>query len=140
MKWYAIFLTGIFSIFFLIIFFFIKAPQAASSDHFDKAFSAQLEASDIPKTLQTPENLAAGKLLFITSCEHCHGGHGQGTPKGPDLSDSVWIHGKGSYADIVSVIQDGVEQSTMIAWSNRFRKSDIELIAAYVRALQKGAQ
>jgi mono/diheme cytochrome c family protein len=46
-------------------------------------------------------------------CFACHGPEGKGGI-GPDLTDSVWIHSKGTYDEIVKQVTTGVtlEQST----------------------------
>lgn len=41
-------------------------------------------------------------------CGVCHGDDGRGTEDGPDLTDGVWIHGSGTYADILGMVRHGV--------------------------------
>ena len=57
------------------------------------------------------EALAEGQALFRGLCSGCHGGAGRGG-KGPDLTDSRWIHGNKD-ADIARVIREGVPKTTM---------------------------
>jgi len=54
--------------------------------------------------------LARGRSLFLGSanCQECHGTDGTGTDLGPNLADSVWLHGTGSYEMIVFLVTHGV--------------------------------
>src|SRR5262245_32378191 len=64
-----------------------------------------------PAASPVPEDLAEGQALFRGLCSGCHGGAGRGG-KGPDLTDSRWIHG-GTDDAIARVIREGVPKSTM---------------------------
>lgn len=111
-----------------------SAPHRGAS--FTPQQQAMLNATDIPKELQTEEALATGKVLFLTHCEYCHGLQGQGTRKAPNLTDKRWIHGDGSFNSMVDIIKNGVPNTTMLNWSSRLREPDIKLITAYVRAMR----
>ncbi|MGC1387005.1 MAG: c-type cytochrome [Steroidobacteraceae bacterium] len=44
------------------------------------------------------------------ACTGCHGANASGTPLGPDLADTQWLWGSGSYASISKTITSGVPQ------------------------------
>jgi mono/diheme cytochrome c family protein len=95
----------------------------------------------------TPERIAEGKKLFNEgTCITCHGPNGDGTTRGPPLSDKNWLHGGGSFAAISSIIREGVNQSDMIdnyrqpmpaRGGDRMNLTDPQVaqLAAYVYAL-----
>lgn len=57
----------------------------------------------------TPAMVTQGAAIFKGPgmCTVCHGADGRGGV-GPNLTDSVWIHSKGSYEEIVQQITAGV--------------------------------
>ncbi len=67
--------------------------------------AAQAEPPDL-----SDSTLARGRSLFLGSanCQECHGTDGTGTDLGPNLADSVWLHGTGSYEMIVFLVTHGV--------------------------------
>ena len=63
----------------------------------------------------TREMLALGDRIFHgqvggATCTGCHGANAKGTPLGPDLTDTHWLWGDGSYAAISKTITAGVPQ------------------------------
>jgi glucose/arabinose dehydrogenase/mono/diheme cytochrome c family protein len=63
----------------------------------------------------TQEMVALGDRIFHgqvggATCTGCHGAGGAGTPLGPDLTDSKWLWGDGSYSGIAKTITSGVPQ------------------------------
>lgn len=93
--------------------------------------------SEAKKSL-TPEQqaaLAEGQALFRGLCSGCHGGAGRGG-KGPDLTDTRWIHGDKD-ADIVRVIRDGVPKTTMKKLGESLKEGQIAKVVLYVRSLAR---
>ena len=64
----------------------------------------------------TPAAIAAGKQLFLGEglCMACHGADAKGS-LGPNLTDQTWLHGAGTYPEIVARVLSGVpsEQSKL---------------------------
>jgi mono/diheme cytochrome c family protein len=63
----------------------------------------------------TKEMLALGDRIYHgqvggATCTGCHGANAKGTPLGPDLTDTQWLWGDGSYAAIAKIITTGVPQ------------------------------
>jgi mono/diheme cytochrome c family protein len=62
----------------------------------------------------TPAQIALGDSVFHGragggTCAVCHGQDAKGTTGlAPDLTDAKWLHGDGSYAFIVGIVQQGV--------------------------------
>lgn len=79
--------------------------------------------------------LAEGQALFRGLCSGCHGGAGRGG-KGPDLTDSRWIHGD-TDADIARVIRDGVPKTTMKKLGESLKEEQIKKLVAYIRSLAR---
>jgi mono/diheme cytochrome c family protein len=77
-------------------------------------------AADATATLPAPPGatkamVALGDRIFHgqvggATCTGCHGGDAKGTPLGPDLTDTEWLWGDGSYASIAKTITSGVPQ------------------------------
>src|SRR4051812_18414897 len=64
-------------------------------------------AARVPAAV-TPAAVALGDSVFhTTSCYRCHGAAARGTPRGPNLTDTTWIHIDGSYDAIVSLVTTG---------------------------------
>ena len=79
--------------------------------------------------------LAEGQALFRGLCSGCHGGMGRGG-KGPDLTDSRWLHGDKD-EDIARVIKNGVPGTTMKKLGESLKEKQIAVIIAYVRSLAR---
>src|ERR1700693_730345 len=60
-----------------------------------------------------------GASIFRLHCAQCHGSQGRGsTSLGvPDLTDSDWLYGEGSVADIERVISYGIRSNNPKAWN-----------------------
>ncbi len=78
----------------------------------------------------TPATVAAGKEIFQQNCVGCHGADGQGGI-GPNLTDTVWIHG-GTKADILHTITVGVPEKGMPTWGQMIGPDKVAKVAAYV--------
>ena len=95
----------------------------------------------------TDSSIAVGRELFngMAGCSGCHGQGGTGTPAGPDLTDSAWLHGDGSYEMIVKVVTHGVTRyesskgrpMPMRGWVP-IDDGEIRAVAAYVWSLGTG--
>ena len=64
---------------------------------------------------RSPQQVALGDSIFHGqvaggTCTACHGQDAKGTAVGPDLTDSEWLNGDGSYDFLVKVITNGVPQ------------------------------
>jgi len=52
-----------------------------------------------------------GKIYHgVARCAVCHGAEGRGTDDGPDLTDGTWIHGDGTYEEILGMVRHGVSR------------------------------
>jgi cytochrome c oxidase cbb3-type subunit 3 len=86
---------------------------------------------------------AAGDSIFNRrgTCFTCHGERGVGMASlGPDLRDTTWLHGDGSFASILRVITDGVAVPKaspigMPAFVGRLSTVERYRVAAYVFSL-----
>ncbi len=60
-----------------------------------------------------------GAGIFHSHCAQCHGSQGRGsTSLGvPDLTDSDWLYGEGSVADMERVISYGIRSNDPKAWN-----------------------
>lgn len=58
-----------------------------------------------------PATIAAGDSIFhkTGNCYACHGANAQGLV-GPNLTDSTWIHGDGSYDFLVATVTKGISK------------------------------
>jgi len=59
--------------------------------------------------------VALGERIYLgqvggATCTGCHGADAKGTPLAPDLADTQWLWGDGSFASIAKTITNGVTQ------------------------------
>jgi cytochrome c oxidase cbb3-type subunit 3 len=88
-------------------------------------------ASSAPTTVAlTKAAIEAGQAIFTANCTACHGEDMKGKI-GPNLLDSIWIHG-GKPADIVKTITEGVPAKGMLTWGPILGPEKINQVAAYV--------
>jgi mono/diheme cytochrome c family protein len=83
----------------------------ASQDTSKKAAAAKPSAGG--GGAQSPQQIALGDSIFHGqvgggTCSACHGQDAKGTAVAPDLTDSQWLNGDGSYQFIVNTITNGV--------------------------------
>lgn len=106
-----------------------------------EAKRASLEASGAVETIDVnnpvmsddPAVIASGQSIFNTNCASCHALDGGGGI-GPNLTDNYWLHG-GSFKDIFTVVNNGVDGTSMIAWKNVFSPVQVRDVASYVATL-----
>lgn len=82
-----------------------------------------------------PQQVKNGEAIFQARCVSCHGNKGAGTI-GPNLTDSFWIHGKGSLQDIAKVIQEGVSDKGMPSWGALLKEDELNAVTVYVKSLK----
>ena len=104
--------------------------------------AAPAAAQAIPQGA-TQEMVAKGNEIFHKQglCYACHGQDGKGLV-GPNLTDDVWLHSKGSFEDLVKQITIGVtkEQSKSglpmpAKGGSSITEDDVKAVAAYVYSL-----
>jgi len=94
----------------------------------------------------TKQMAALGERIFLgqvggATCTGCHGADAKGTPLGPDLTDTQWLWGDGSFASIAKTITNGVPQpkqyrSPMPPMGGAQLTSDqVSALAAYIWGL-----
>ncbi len=84
--------------------------------------------------LESPEDLTAGKAIYIANCQACHAADGGGGV-GPNFTDSYWLHG-GSITDMFKTIKYGVPQKGMISWESQLRPKEMAQVASYIKTLR----
>jgi mono/diheme cytochrome c family protein len=98
----------------------------------------------------TKEMVALGERIYRgqiggASCAGCHGAAGTGTTLGPNLTDTQWLWGDGSYRSIAKTITTGVPEpkqyrSPMPPMGGAELSSDqVSAVAAYVWGLSHRA-
>jgi cytochrome c oxidase cbb3-type subunit 3 len=81
---------------------------------------------------------AAGATLYETNCASCHGPQGKGMREfgAPDLSDAIWLYGRGKDAVVRQIANP--RMGVMPAWGHRLDPVTIKMLAAYVHSLGGG--
>ncbi|MBM4188912.1 MAG: cytochrome c [Gemmatimonadetes bacterium] len=71
--------------------------------------AAQPPADTLPASV-TKATIAEGKKIFggIGLCLACHGTDAKGG-LGPDLTDAKWLHGSGTFLEIVALVKSGTD-------------------------------
>ncbi|HMR30277.1 MAG TPA: cytochrome-c oxidase, cbb3-type subunit III [Geminicoccaceae bacterium] len=102
----------------------------------EKVVTYVLSLSD-PSIGATPEQLDAGREVFLANCASCHGEDGKGmTDTGaPNLTDRFWIYG-GDRQSIFTTVYGG-RQGHMPSWEGRLSPLDRKILALYVLDLGK---
>lgn len=93
----------------------------------------------------TPAAIAQGKKLFSGEglCFSCHGPEAKGLV-GPDLTDGIWLLGKGTFDEIVARIVEGVpadkSKSGVVMppkGGSKLKDEQVRSVAAYVWSLSR---
>ena len=92
----------------------------------------------------TPAMIAKGKTVFTSTglCFACHGMDAKGMV-GPSLVDPTWIHGKGTYPEIVKIVTTGIPVAeTKLGkgamppkGGSQISEDDVKAVSAYVWSL-----
>jgi len=92
----------------------------------------------------TPAMIAKGKTIFTSTglCFACHGMDAKGSV-GPNLTDATWIHGKGTYPEIVQIVTTGIPVAETKTGKgamppkggSQISEDDVKAVAAYVWSL-----
>jgi len=94
----------------------------------------QPDNASIVRLMNNEDMMSAMGGVFRGSCAQCHADDGGGNI-GPNLTDDYYKNVT-EPADIYSVIADGIEGTSMPAWSQRLREPQMILLAAYVASLR----
>ncbi|MDB5135021.1 MAG: Cbb3-type cytochrome c oxidase subunit CcoP2 [Mucilaginibacter sp.] len=86
------------------------------------------------KLTKDPTVLAAGQVVFKTTCVACHGEHAQGNV-GPNLTDDYWLHGN-KINDLFKTIKYGVLSKGMPTWEKQLSPKQISDVANYVKSIK----
>jgi mono/diheme cytochrome c family protein len=91
----------------------------------------------------TPELIAQGEKVFNGpgNCYACHGSKGEGSV-GPNLTDSQWLHSKGSLEDIVAQVTNRVPKEASKTGipmppkgGGTISEEDVKAVSVYVYSL-----
>ena len=107
----------------------VKALAAETADA-DRRWPRQAAAAAETTLVMTEEAVEAGEDVFKANCVSCHGEDMRGKI-GPNLLDTVWIHG-GRPQDILRTISAGVPEKGMITWGPILGSEKVAQVAAYV--------
>lgn len=116
------------------------APNASGNDGGGAAStSGTADASMAPQLVALGDCIFHGKAGG--TCQTCHGPDAKGTPLAPNLTDSQWLNGDGSYQFISTIITNGVPQpkqhpSPMPPMGGaQLTRDQVRAVAAYVYSL-----
>ena len=91
----------------------------------------------------TPEQIDAGKQLFLKNCASCHGRDGQGgpgndlIPAAPGLQGDKWDHGS-TDQQIFDNIKNGIAPDfNMVPFKDKLKDDEIKNLVAFIRSLEK---
>ena len=101
----------------------LAACQAAGAQR-----AADGQAAELAAELAT---VKAGAALYQIHCASCHGDNLQGG-SAPSLADDNWEYG-GVDADILSAINDGIEDAGMPGFKEVLAASDAQALLSYIR-------
>jgi mono/diheme cytochrome c family protein len=122
-----------------------QTPSDAAATPAPAKPSADTATPPAADAASNPALIARGDAVYHGpgNCYACHGSNATGSV-GPNLTDSEWVHSKGTYEDIVAQINTGVakEQSkTGIPMPPKgggaISDDDVKAVAAYVYSLRQ---
>ena len=91
-----------------------------------------------PKALvamsKDPAVIKRGKEVVTSTCAACHKADGGGLV-GPNLTDSVWLHG-GKPADILKIVSEGFVAKGMPAWGPMLGQKKVTDVVAFVLSIK----
>lgn len=101
--------------------------------------ACELPARDAPAAVPDGAALYTGSGL----CYACHGDDGSGTARGPDLTDTQWLHfaSRPPIDSLTTLIGHGVEQPLaydLVMPAAPLETSEIRAVAAHVLSLSSG--
>jgi cytochrome c oxidase cbb3-type subunit III len=109
---------------------------AAREEQARRTLGESVNEEGLGKLMLDASMMADAKAIFSQRCVVCHGEQAQGVI-GPNLTDSHWLHGKGTLMDIHQVVNEGVPAKGMPAWKLQLSAVQVRELAAYVGA-QRG--
>lgn len=142
---FLFYVTIVFAVIYMINFHMLGKNNLMLDEYAQEITFAQQEKEALMKTggninetnvevLAAPEEIKAGKDLYVINCVSCHGNGGEGTV-GPNLTDEYWIHG-GGIKNIFATISNGVPAKGMITWKAQMNPKQIQQLASYVLTLK----
>ncbi len=108
---------------------------AARAEQARRSLGESVDEAGLGKLMLDENLMADAKAIFAQRCVVCHGDQGQGVI-GPNLTDSHWLHGKGTLMDIHLIVSDGVDAKGMPAWKLQLSGIQVRQLAAYVGAMR----
>jgi len=103
---------------------------AAEVAEADKRWPREAAAAAATTVDLSEANVEAGEAIFKANCVACHGANMLGGI-GPNLLDTVWIHG-GTPEEILHTITVGVPEKGMLTWGPILGPAKVAQVAAYV--------
>lgn len=95
---------------------------------------APLESEEkLLEKAKDPQLLAMGAEQFQAKCASCHGGELQGLI-GPNLTDSYWLHGKGTVTDLVATVRKGIPEKGMPPWEGILKTDELLAVASFIHS------
>ncbi|WDE96901.1 cytochrome c [Lentisphaera profundi] len=85
---------------------------------------------------QGSESISRGKIIYESVCFACHGKNLEGAV-GPNLKDSLWLHGA-SKAQLMTTIKKGFPEQGMVAFGTIYKDQQIEDISNFILSRQQG--
>ncbi len=102
--------------------------------------SLRMPADPLPPEIARDPLLARGREIYLDRCISCHGPSGRGNgplargltgPPPRNLAEERWKHGDRP-EQVLAVLENGVKDAQMSAWSGTYGPDDLKAVAAYV--------
>jgi mono/diheme cytochrome c family protein len=98
-----------------------------------------LGAQQEKKNTKTAEPPFDVQEAYRTTCQPCHGPEGNAPIKDMSLADGEWKHGS-SLSAIQATITNGVKDTPMVGFKDKFTRPQIAALAKLVRSFDKTAK
>jgi len=143
---YGFYLTIIFAFVYLIHYHVTKTGDLSAQEYKTEVAKAEAEVAAYMKTsannvdesnvkyLDSKEDLASGRDIYLANCSACHGKLGEGTV-GPNLTDDYWIHG-GGIVNIFKTVKYGFSERGMKSWKDDLSPIQIAEVSSFVQSLK----
>lgn len=140
---YGFYLTIIFAVVYLWRFHVSHTAPSSEQEYVRSVEQAELQIAAYLKEkgdavdentvtlLTSPEDISAGKIVYIKSCASCHKDNGAGDV-GPNLTDDFWLHGN-DVKSVFKTVKYGI--NAMPQWQNTYSNKQIAQVVSYIKSL-----
>lgn len=138
-------LTVLFGVPYMIYYLAMGGPTLAQEQEVDMAVLNKVRTAYAVRMAKfddtayakfdNEEGAKLGAVVYDDNCMSCHEEGGKGDI-GPNMTDSYWIHAKGTKETIYEVVLNGREDKGMPTWKEDLTKEEILQVVKYLMTIK----